>query len=45
MPFIDKPDLKSGFWLGLGVIFAFMFIGFVQLLAGRAVGKRKSASG
>lgn len=44
MAFIDKTDLKSGFWLGLGVIFAFMFIGFVQLLAGRAL-RKKTASG
>lgn len=34
-----KADLKTGFWLGLGLVLAFMVVGFLQLLTLRAVHK------
>lgn len=43
MPLVDSSDFKSGFWLGLGLILAFMVVGFVQLFARRAT--RKPANG
>lgn len=36
MAFIDKGDLKTGFWLGLGVIGALIALGFVQAAYFRA---------
>jgi hypothetical protein len=26
MSFVDKPDLKTGFWVGLGVLGAFLVL-------------------
>jgi hypothetical protein len=34
-----KGDLKTGFWIGLGVALAFAVWAFIQTLAVRAVGK------
>lgn len=44
MSFIDKPDLKQGFWLGLGVLLAFLFIGLVRFSIA-AVAHRRSGNG
>lgn len=35
-----NSDLKTGFWLGLGVALAFLALGVLQALTLRAVGKR-----
>lgn len=40
MSFIDKADLKTGFWLGLGVILALMAATFAQVLVMKARGTR-----
>lgn len=42
MSFLDTPDLKSGFWLGLGLLAAFAVWAFVQLLMMRAAGKTRN---
>ena len=36
MSVIDTGDLKTGFWLGLGLLIAFGVWGFVSLLLHRA---------
>jgi hypothetical protein len=36
MAFTDKGDLKTGFWLGLGLIGAFLVLGVVQAAYYRA---------
>jgi hypothetical protein len=35
-----KSELKTGFWLGLGVALAFLVLGLLQGLTLRAVAKR-----
>jgi hypothetical protein len=35
-----KSELKTGFWLGLGVALAFLVLGVLQGLTLRAVAKR-----
>ena len=35
-----KAELKTGFWLGLGVALAFLILGLLQGLTLRAVAKR-----
>lgn len=37
-----KGEIKLGFYLGLGVVLAFMVVGFLQLLTIRAIGKGRS---
>lgn len=39
MSILDKPDLRMGFWLGLGVVLAFLFIGVVRYLIARFTGR------
>lgn len=39
MSVIDKPDLKTGFWLGLGLLGAFLVVGLAQAAYYRAKGK------
>lgn len=39
MSFVDKPDLKSGFWLGLGLLGAFVLLGVIQAAYYRAKGR------
>jgi hypothetical protein len=36
---VDKPDLKTGFWVGLGLVGAFIVWGLVSALMARARGK------
>jgi hypothetical protein len=36
---VISPDLKLGFWVGLGVLVALAVWGLLTGLAGRAVGK------
>ena len=38
MAFVDKPDLKTGFWLGLGLIIAFAVWALGTGLLGRLRG-------
>lgn len=38
MAFVDKPDLKTGFWVGLGVVLAFAVWALASGLLGRARG-------
>lgn len=33
---IDKPDLKYGFWLGIGLLLAFLVWSLISRLIGRA---------
>jgi hypothetical protein len=35
MPFLDKPDLKTGFWLGLGLLIAITAWALATGLLGR----------
>jgi hypothetical protein len=35
-----KAELKSGFWLGLGLALAFLVLGMLQALTLRAVSRR-----
>ena len=35
-----KADLKTGFWLGLGLALALLVLGVLQALTLRAVGQR-----
>lgn len=37
MALVDKPDFKTGFWIGLGVILAFAAWGLFNLFAMKAV--------
>lgn len=39
MSFVDKPDLKTGFWVGLGLLGAFTVLGILQALYYRAKGR------
>jgi hypothetical protein len=39
MAFIDKPDLKTGFWVGLGLLGAFLVLGLLQAAYYRARGR------
>lgn len=36
MSVIDKPDLKYGFWLGIGLLFAFLAWHVVSAMLARA---------
>jgi len=36
---VDKPDLKTGFWVGLGLLGAFLLLGLVQAAYYRAKGR------
>jgi hypothetical protein len=38
MAFVDKPDLKLGFWIGLGLLLAFAAWALAAALLGRAKG-------
>lgn len=38
---IDKPDLKTGFWVGLGVVLALAVWGFVQVFLMKLVERNK----
>lgn len=40
MAFIDKPDLKSGFWIAVGVFLALVLIGLARMLAVRVLERR-----
>jgi hypothetical protein len=35
-----KAELKSGFWLGLGLALAFLALGMLQVLILRAIARR-----
>ena len=35
MAFVDKPDLKTGFWIGAGVLLAMIVLGLVQHTIGK----------
>lgn len=39
MSFIDTPDLKTGFWVGLGVALAFLVLAILQLVFYKARSK------
>lgn len=39
MALIDKPDLRFGFWVGLGVLLAFMAWRIASALLARARGR------
>lgn len=41
MPFIDKPDLRTGFWIAVGVFLALLLIGLVRMLALRALERNR----
>jgi hypothetical protein len=36
-----KADVKYGFWLGLGIAFAFAVLAFLQVLTMRAVSRAR----
>jgi len=40
MSLVDKPDLKTGFWIGLGLLGAFLLLALVQAAYYRAKGAR-----
>lgn len=42
MSFIDKGDLRMGFWLGLGLLGAFLLLGILQYGLMRAAGRDRS---
>lgn len=41
MSFIDKPELKTGFWLGLGFLLALLVLGIIRALFYRATAGRQ----
>lgn len=40
MAIVDKPDLKTGFWIAIGVFLALVLIGLFRALAVRALERR-----
>lgn len=41
MSFIDKPDLKYGFWIGLGLVLAFAVWNFFTIILPNLLGGRR----